>query len=163
MYDQETLTKIMEVLGDEQKTLQEIVTLEERRCNLLADNQFQDLESVDEAMGTLVEKLNGLEKERLYTSSQGGRGHSMERLSELIAAVPQEIRSQLLQIQHSINAVVQRLQFLKSVTRAMLRDKQELIERTLAAAAGEIPEKEYTENGEIRPTGSGSVLVNKSI
>lgn len=165
MYDRETLGRIVEILRDEKRTLEEVAVLEEKRCRLLTESCWPRMESIDEEVSALVEKLYALEKERLYAGSRMMHTKSADTLGELIRFVSESDREELTQLQHDMTAVIQRLQFLKSVTEALLKDKKELSDVTMSAARGESGVTEYTEKGSTREvnTGAASILFSRRI
>ena len=166
MYDEKTLEKIMNILRDENAALEQMVQYEEQKCNLLMDEKWPAFSELDAKQDALVEKLNALEKERLYTGHQMIKEHAVETLSDLIMRVEEKDKSGLLQLQHNMTAIIHRLQFLKSVTQSIIRDKKELFEVTMQAARGESDKVEYTEKGESRPMDAKrqqSILFNRSV
>ena len=165
MYDTNTLGRIVEILRDEKRTLESIAGLEERRCHLLTESCWPSLVAIDEEEKSLVDQLYALEKERLYAGSRMLHTNDSDTLSALIRAVPPEEREDLLQLQHDMTAVIQRLQFLKSVTQALLKDKQEMVDLTMAAARGDSGDTEYTDRGDSREvcTGPASIIFSRRV
>lgn len=165
MYDRETLTRIVEILKDEKQTLEEITLLEEKRCQLLTESCWPKLEGLDDEVSALVARLQALEKERLYAGSRMLHSKNADTLSEMIQLVSEAEREGLLQLQHDMTAVIQRLQFLKSVAAALLEDKKKLSELTISAARGDSGVTEYTEKGSTREvnTGATSILFSRRI
>ncbi|HOG64304.1 MAG TPA: flagellar export chaperone FlgN [Spirochaetota bacterium] len=165
MYDKETLNRIVEILRDERRTLEEVANLEEKRCHLLTDNYWPRMGELDEEVSVLIEKLYALEKERLYAGSRMMHTQNADTLGELIRFVSEEDREELVQLQHDMTAVIQRLQFLKSVTEALLKDKKEMVDVTMSAARGESGVTEYTDKGSTREvnTGASSILFSRRI
>ena len=165
MYDKNTLGRIVEILRDEKRMLETIAGLEERRCHLLTESCWPSLTALDDEEKGVVEQLFALEKERLYAGSRMLHTNDPDTLSALIRAVPEEDREELLQLQHDMTAVIQRLQFLKSVTQALLKDKQEMVEVTMAAARGDSGDTEYTERGDTREvcTGPSSIIFSRRV
>ena len=149
----------MDILNDERKTLERIAKVEEEKVNLLSQPGFESVDALDAREGELVEHLNALEKERFFTASAFAKGVSEPSLRELIEAVPEEDKGALVQLQHSITAVISRLQFLKSVTIALIEDKKKLADLSLAAASGENGDN-YTVTGEkAEAAGTGNPLI----
>jgi flagellar biosynthesis/type III secretory pathway chaperone len=165
VYDKDTLSRIIEILNDEKRTLDAVAVLEEKRCRLLTESCWPQMGSIDEEVATLVEKLYALEKERLYAGSRMMHTKTADTLGELIRFVSVEDQEELIQLQHDMTAVIQRLQFLKSVTEALLADKKEMMDITMSAARGESGLKEYTDKGSTREvnTGAASIIFSRRI
>jgi len=137
----------MDILGDERRTLEQIAQVEEKKVDILSRPGLEPVEELDARERELVEALNALEKERFFAAANFSRGVEKPTLKELIEAVPVEEKRALVQIQHSITAVISRLQFLKSVTMALIDDKRKLTDLSLAALGCEDREC-YTGSGE---------------
>jgi len=165
MYDKDTFDRITEILQDEKHSLRQLVELEERRLQLLEENNWPSLEAIDGEMIAVMDQLYALEKERLFAGSQVLHTNNPDTLSALIAEVALEDRENLIQLRNDMTAVIQRLQFLKSVSEAVMRDKKELADMALKAAKGESGVNEYTEGGTIREvnTGTASILFSRKI
>lgn len=165
MFDKETLSKVVEILMDEKRILEAIVGVEEEKVEILSRPGFTGVDHLDRQESELVESLNALEKERFFTASTFSRDIPAATLRQLVEAVPDEEKGQLVQIQHSITAVVARLQFLKSVTIALIDDKKKLADLTLKAASGEGILDQYNGRGtqEIPAVKGNPLLMDKSI
>ena len=165
MYDKKTFDRILEILYDEKRNLEKLAEIEERRCNMLGESCWPKLESIDAEVLAVVEQLYALEKERLYVGNRMMQNNNPDTLSALINFVTDEDRDVLIQLRHDMTAVIQRLQFLKSVTEVLLQDKKDFADVTMAAARGESGVCEYTEDGAVREvnTGTASMLFSRRI
>lgn len=165
MFDKETLSKVIEILMDEKRILEAIVGVEEEKVEILSQPGFTAVDHLDRQESELVESLNALEKERFFTAATFSRDIPAATLRQLVEAVPDEEKGQLVQIQHSITAVVARLQFLKSVTIALIDDKKKLADLTLKAASGEGILDQYNGRGtqEVPAVKGNPLLMDRSI
>jgi flagellar biosynthesis/type III secretory pathway chaperone len=165
MYDKDTFDRITEILQDEKRSLHQLVELEERRLQLLEENNWPSLEAIDGEMIVVMDQVYALEKERLFAGSRILHTNNPDTLSALIAEVAPEDREGLIQLRNDMTAVIQRLQFLKTVSEAVMRDKKALADMALKAAKGESGVNEYTEDGTMREvnTGTASILFSRKI
>lgn len=164
MYDKATLDKIIEILRDEKRTLEDIGAVQEKKCNLLAEAGPVNIDPLDREELELVAHLNALEKERLYTGNHMVQSSEPMTLKTLIGLVGESDKGELIAMQRELNLVIHRLQFLKSVTQALLQDKLDLVNVQLAAARGETGDVEYTEAGETVPVTTGAatpLIINR--
>ncbi|MCK4905994.1 MAG: flagellar protein FlgN [Spirochaetes bacterium] len=165
MYDKKTLMKVMEIIKDEKMVLEKITALEEEKSQLLTEKAFVDLTPINEQEEELVSQLHSLEKERMFTGTTMCKNSDVDLLKELICMVDEDQKNELIQIQHSMNALIERLQFLKSTNQQMLENSLDMIDLTMEAVNGERNEHHYNEKGESENTGNRgkSILINKSI
>lgn len=165
MYDKNTLEKILEILQDEHAVLQQIAVLSEKRVEVLMENRFDELAGLDHSEEELVKQLNALEKERLYTGTQMSHEQHPETLTELIACVSPSERQRLTDMQYTLDSVIHRVQFLKSVAESVVQDKQELLDLTLAELSGEKEDTQYNKQGVTRQMNraNSSILIDKSV
>jgi hypothetical protein len=165
MYDKETFDRILEILCDEKRNLEKLAEIEERRCNMLGESCWPKLEAIDAEVLEVIDQLHALEKERLFVGNRMMQNNNPDTLSALINYVSPDDREGLIQLRHDMTAIIQRLQFLKSVTEVLLQDKKELADLTMSAARGESGLNEYTEDGTVREinTGTASILFSRRI
>jgi flagellar biosynthesis/type III secretory pathway chaperone len=165
MYDKETFNRILEILHDEKRSLEKMAELEDRRMQVLGENGWPKLEEIDGETLLVVEELNALEKERLFTGNRMLHANNPDTISALISAVESSDREELIQLRNDITAVIQRIQFLKSVSEALLQDKKALVDMAMKAAKGESGLSEYTEDGTVREvnTGKASIMFSRRI
>lgn len=165
MYDKNTLEKILEILQDEHSVLQQIAVVSEKRVEVLMENRFDELHELDYSEAELVKQLNALEKERLFTGTQMSHEQPPETLSELISSVSPADQQRLTDMQHTLDSVIHRVQFLKSVAESVVQDKQELLDLTLAELSGEKEDIQYTNQGVTRQMNrnNSSILIDKSV
>ncbi|MDR2733854.1 MAG: flagellar protein FlgN [Spirochaetota bacterium] len=165
MYDKDTFDRITEILQDEKRSLEQLAAFEEYRLRLLEESNWPKLEAIEAEICTVMDQVYALEKERLFAGSRMLHTNNPDTLSALIAVVQPEDRESLVQLRNDMTAVIQRLQFLKSVSEAIMRDKKALADMALAAAKGESGQGEYTEDGTMREvnTGTASILFSRKI
>jgi len=165
VYDKKTLMKVMEIIKDEKMVLEKIAALEEEKSHLLTEKAFVDLTPINEKEEELVSQLHSLEKERMFTGTAMCKNSDADLLKELINMVDDDQKNELIQIQHSMNALIERLQFLKSTNQIILEDSLNMIDLTMEAVNGESNEHNYNEKGESenKKNVGKSILINKSI
>lgn len=165
MFDKKTLEKIVTILKDEKSVLEEIASLEEEKIEAVNLDYYEVLDSLNFAEQSLIEQMNSLEKERLFTANKMAQGEQTETLREMIELVGDEDKSELIQIQHSINAAVQRAQMLKSAFQTILEDKKALVDLTISVATGDTGEQGYGADGRSENLNKGdrSIILNRSV
>ncbi len=165
MFDKNTLEKVITILNDEKLVLEKIALLEEEKIEAVNLDDYQALDNLNFNEQSLIEQMNSLEKERLFTANQMAQGEETETLRNLIEMVDEADKSALIQMQHSINAVIQKVQMLKSAFQTILEDKKALVDLTIAVATGDIGEQGYSADGrsEKVSVGDRSIIVNRSV
>ena len=165
MFDKNTLEKVITILNDEKLVLEKIALLEEEKIEAVNLDNYQALDDLNFKEQSLIEQMNSLEKERLFTANQMSQGEETETLRDMIEMVEADDKSQLIQIQHSINAVIQKVQMLKSAFQTILEDKKALVDLTIAVATGDIGEQGYSADGRAAKlsVGDRSIIVNRSV
>jgi len=165
MFDKKTLEKIVTILNDEKSVLEEIASLEEEKIEAVTLDYYEVLDSLNFAEQSLIEQMNSLEKERLFTANKMAQGGQIDSLKNMIELVDENDKSELIQIQHSINAVIQKVQMLKSAFQEILEDKKALADLTISVATGDTGEQGYGSDGRAEKLNKGdrSIILNRSV